>query len=169
MRTLLNVSRQDVRNEEIDLSFSAETILAELRRREPRRNVAISISPDLKVRGDPHLIHIALSNLLGNAWKYSAKTPDARIEFGAVEIDGKKVFVVRDNGAGFNIDHADRLFEPFRRLHSDSEFPGTGIGLAIVKRVVEKHGGLVWGRGEPGKGAAFHFALSIDKKNAPED
>ena len=164
MLTLLNISRQEVCREEIDLSFSAQTILGELRRKEPQRKVAILISPDLKVRGDPRLIHIALSNLLGNAWKYSAKTTDARIEFDATEIDGKKVFIVRDNGAGFNMDHADRLFEPFRRLHSDSEFPGTGIGLAIVKLVVEKHGGLVWGHGEPGKGAAFHFALSLDKK-----
>jgi PAS domain S-box-containing protein len=169
MLTLSNISRQEIRREEIDLSFSAQTILDELSRKDPQRSVAILIAPDLKVHGDPGLIHIALSNLFGNAWKYSSKTPNARIEFEATQSGETKVYIVRDNGAGFNMDHADGLFEPFRRLHSDSEFQGTGVGLAIVKRVIEKHGGLIWARSEPGKGAAFHFALSIDKNRAFDD
>lgn len=101
-----------------------------------------------------------------NAFKYSSKTPDAKIEFGSTEKEGQKIYYVRDNGAGFNMNYANKLFEPFRRLHSDREFSGTGIGLAIVKRVVEKHGGTIWAQSEPGKGATFYFTLSnyADKK-----
>jgi len=130
-----------------------------LRQADPANAVEVDIARDLKTRGDSHLMSIALSNLIGNAWKYSSKTPGAKIKFGSTEKEGQKIYYIRDNGAGFNMNYADKLFEPFRRLHSDREFSGTGIGLAIVRRVIEKHRGTIWAESETGKGATFYFTL----------
>lgn len=164
---LSKISRQEVISKEIDLSVIAETAVATLRQADPANTIKVVIARNLKTHGDSHLMSIALSNLLGNAWKYSSKTPGAKIEFGSIEKGGQKTYYVRDNGAGFNMKYANKLFEPFLRLHSDREFPGTGIGLAIVKRVVEKHSGTIWAESEIGKGATFYFTLSNynDKKN----
>jgi PAS domain S-box-containing protein len=164
MLSLANISRQEMSLQEIDLSDIAETIVNTLRRAEPERKVDVGIAQEIKASGDARLMNIALSNLINNAWKYSSKTPDARIEFGAMEKDDEKVYFVRDNGAGFDMTQAHRLFAPFHRLHSESQFPGTGIGLAIVNRVILRHGGRIWGESEIGKGATFSFTLSFDKR-----
>ena len=114
---------------------------------------------ELKAYGDSRLMNIALSNLIGNAWKYSSKAANARIDFGTIEKNGKMLYYVRDNGAGFDMKHADKLFAPFQRLHSDSEFSGTGIGLAIVDRVIKRHDGKIWAEAKEGQGATFFFTV----------
>lgn len=163
MLSLSKVSRHEIMSQEINLSAIAEAIITALRHGEPANNVEVVIAQNIQCLGDSQLSEIALSNLIGNAWKYSSKKPDARIEFGTMEKDGQKVYYVRDNGAGFNMAYAAKLFEPFARLHSDGEFPGTGIGLAIVKRVIEKHKGNIWAESEIGKGATFYFTLLLTK------
>ena len=138
----------------------AEAVVAELRRQEPERMVGVVIAPAPSVRGDARLVRVVLENVLGNARKFSAEKPQARIEFGVqTEPDGTPVFVVRDNGAGFDMTYADKLFGAFQRLHRISEFPGTGIGLATVQRIIHRHGGRVWAESEVGRGATFYFTL----------
>jgi PAS domain S-box-containing protein len=159
MLSLAKISRDEMDPKEIDLSDVVESIVSELRQAEKDRNVEAIITKGLKAHCDARLMHIALSNLIGNAWKYSSKTPNAVIEFGAMEKNGENIFFVRDNGAGFDMAHAKKLFTPFQRLHSDSHFTGTGIGLAIVNKVILRHGGRIWGEGETGKGATFYFTL----------
>jgi len=146
---------------DVDLSATARSIADDLQRKEPGRGITFHIQPGLTCRADPGLIRIALEDLMGNAWKFTANTPDARIEFGMREEPGDgRVYFVRDNGAGFDMKYADRLFAPFQRLHSEEEFPGSGIGLAIVMRVIRRHGGRVWGEGEVGNGATFYFTIN---------
>jgi light-regulated signal transduction histidine kinase (bacteriophytochrome) len=135
----------------------ADAILDELAAADPGRRVQRAVQPDLVAEGDPDLLRIALANLLGNAWKFSAGRRTARIEVGRDGGDG--AFFVRDNGAGFDLAHAGRLFEPFQRLHSSEEFEGTGIGLALVLRIVQRHHGRVWAEAQPGQGATFRFTL----------
>ena len=159
MLRLAKISSQKIIHEEIDLSAIASSIINELYLTEPTRNVQVEIAQNIKTTGDSHLVKIALSNLFGNAWKYTSKTPDARVEFGALEKDCHSIFFLRDNGAGFNMKFAEKIFEPFVRMHSESEFSGTGIGLAIVKKVIEKHYGTIWCESEPGKGTTFYFEL----------
>jgi len=159
MLRLSKISRQKINHEEIDLSSIAASIINELYQTEPTRTIRVEIAQNIKTTGDPHLVKIALSNLFGNAWKYTSKTPDARIEFGAIEKDCQNIFFLRDNGAGFNMKFAEKIFEPFVRMHSESEFPGTGIGLAIVKKVIEKHYGTIWCESKPGEGTTFYFEL----------
>ena len=159
MLSLAKISRDEMDPKEIDLSDVVESIVSELRQAEKDRNVEAIITKGLKAHCDARLMHIALSNLIGNAWKYSSRTPYAVIEFGTVEKNEETVFFVRDNGAGFDMAHAKKLFTPFQRLHSDSHFTGTGIGLAIVNKVILRHGGRIWGEGETGKGATFYFTL----------
>ena len=159
MLVLSRIIRSEIRRENVDLSEMARGIAAELLLTEPGRLVEFAVAPDLVAACDPHLLKIALENLLGNAWKYSRKVPDARVEFGMVEHSGKKAFFVRDNGMGFDMKDADQLFKPFQRLQNAKEFPGTGIGLATVQRIVQRHGGEAWGEGESGKGATFYFTL----------
>jgi len=132
--SLAKISREEMHPKEIDLSAVAGSIVNELQQGEKRRKVEAVIAEGLRAYGDARLMHVALSNLIGNAWKYSSKTPDAVIEFGKMERNGEKVYYVRDNGAGFDDAHAKKLFKPFQRLHSESQFPGTGIGLAIVDK-----------------------------------
>jgi len=156
---LSTLSRSTIQREMIDFSSMGLLLATDLRQRDTHRSVEIIIQPDLFAVGDKRLLKIALENLFSNAWKYTSKTEKAVIEFGCQEQNGEKVFFVRDNGVGFPMHHAESLFIPFKRLHSGEEFPGHGIGLATVKRIVHGHGGRLWGEGEVGKGATFYFTL----------
>jgi light-regulated signal transduction histidine kinase (bacteriophytochrome) len=156
---LSRVTRAEMRREAVDLAELAEGIVAEIREREPQRPVAFTAAPGITANCDPRLIRVVVENLLANAWKFSAKNPSAEVTFERVEVNGQPAFVVRDNGAGFDMAFAGKLFGAFQRLHSDREFPGTGIGLATVQRVIRRHGGEVWAEGAVGRGAAFFFNL----------
>lgn len=156
---LSRVGRREMHVQEVNLSDLAVAVLRDLQNAEPARRVEVIITPELHGRGDERLLKIALENLLGNAWKFTSKTEKARIEFGRATKDGRAAFYVRDNGAGFDMTYADKLFTPFARLHSPSEFPGSGIGLAIVQRIINRHGGRLWAEGKPGAGATVWFAV----------
>ncbi|HXF49702.1 MAG TPA: PAS domain S-box protein [Verrucomicrobiae bacterium] len=157
---LSRVSRGEMRMETVDLSELAREVVSELQKQAPGRKVSFVIADNLKGNGDARLLRVALENLLGNAWKYTSKHPSARIEFGARrEPDGKTVFFVRDDGAGFDMAYAGKLFGAFQRLHTPSEFTGTGIGLATVQRIIHRHGGRVWAEGNVEEGATFYFTL----------
>ena len=157
--SLSRVSRSEMRVEEVDLSAAAESILTTLARREPGRSVRWAVAPGATARCDPRLIRIVLDNLIGNAWKFTSKVPEARIEFGTAREGGRAAFFVRDNGAGFDMEYAGKLFNPFQRLHAAGDFPGTGIGLAIVQRIIHRHGGTVRAEGKVNGGAMFLFTL----------
>jgi signal transduction histidine kinase/CheY-like chemotaxis protein len=157
---LARISRLELRVEQFDLSAVAAEVIARLRAQEPDRQVQVRIESGLQVDGDRGLLGVVLENLLSNAWKYSSKTAAAMIEFGAQSAaDGGRVFVITDNGAGFDSHYADKLFQPFQRLHRQDEFPGTGVGLATVKRIVTRHGGKLWAESVLGQGATFSFTL----------
>ncbi len=156
---LSRISRQEMQRREVNLSSIAASIVAELREVHRGRSVEVDIKEGLTANADPGVIEIVLSNLIGNAWKFTAKTEHASIEFGTVEQDGKIIYYVGDNGAGFDQKYAGKMFWPFHRLHSESEFEGTGIGLAIVDRIISRHGGKVWSEGVEGKGATIYFSL----------
>lgn len=156
MLRLSRASLHDMRSETVDLSEVARRELASLRESEPGREVQVEIEEGLLVTGDQGLLRSLIQNLLGNAWKFTGKTPGARIRLGK-EAEG--VYFVRDNGAGFPADKATRLFETFQRLHASSDFAGTGVGLAIARRIVERHGGRIWAEGSPGQGSVFRFTL----------
>jgi light-regulated signal transduction histidine kinase (bacteriophytochrome) len=160
---LSRVSRADLHNEQVNLSELAESIIQELRQAEPGRSPDIAVGKDMITTGDRGLLKVVLSNLLGNAWKYTSKTENARIEFGCVNRDGIVVYFVRDNGAGFDSTYAHKLFEPFQRLHRESDFPGHGIGLATVRRIVWRHSGQVAAFGKVGHGSVFWFTLQKHK------
>lgn len=158
--SLSRISRQDFQREEVDLSDIARSVLDELARSEPRQSVSWYVQDGITARADRRLMNIALMNVLGNAWKYTGKTENAQIEFGTRSDEQKgAVYYVRDNGAGFDMDKAGSIFTPFRRLHSEREFSGTGIGLAIVERIVLRHDGEVWAESKPGKGTTLYFTL----------
>ena len=144
----------------VDISAIAGEIATQLMASEPQRVAQVRVSPRLEAMADPTLVHSLLDNLMRNAWKFSARSDITRIDVGARTISGETIFFVRDNGCGFDMASADRLFGPFQRLHRDDEYAGTGIGLTIVQRIVMRHGGRVWAFSEPGLGAAFHFTLS---------
>lgn len=156
---LSRISRQPMHTELLDLSVLAWEVIGDLQADAPERRVAWVIAPQAPAEGDPGLLRVLLQNLIGNAWKYSSRRNDARIEFGVAEKDGRTVYFVADNGVGFNMASAKNIFVAFQRLHSSLEFPGSGIGLATVARIVQRHGGEVWGEGRPGAGARFYFAL----------
>jgi len=156
---LSRVTRADLRDQEVDLSSLATLILSRLQESEPKRKVEIKVRPGVVITGDGQLLRIALENLLENAWKFSARQPESRIEFGVTHASGEPTYFVRDNGAGFDMTYVDRLFGPFQRLHPQGEFPGSGIGLATVQRIVHRHGGRVWAEGLVGQGATFQFTL----------
>ncbi len=157
---LSRMSRQEIQRTSINLSEIASSIIADLREAHPTRNVDVDIKEGLTAFADRGLIEVVLSNLLGNAWKFTGKTEHARIEFGTVEQDGKIIYYVRDNGAGFDQKYVGKIFWPFHRLHSGSAFEGTGIGLAIVDRIISRHGGKVWAEGIEKKGATIYFSLT---------
>jgi light-regulated signal transduction histidine kinase (bacteriophytochrome) len=190
---LSRISRKEMDRARINLSKLAAAVVSELRAADPGRKVEVSIAEGLTAYADQRLMEVALSNLLGNAWKFSSKTENARIEFGVMSretstssvesfgdlsgrpLDSQRslpskdliggtpnsglVYYVRDNGAGFDPKYAEKMFWPFQRLHSEQEFEGTGIGLAIVERIIRRHGGRVWAEGEAGKGATVYFTL----------
>jgi signal transduction histidine kinase len=156
---LSRITRSEINRREIDLSGLAHEIAAELQGSEPVRKVEWIIPPRLVCTGDPQLLKVALQNLLENAWKYTRTASHPQIEVGMIDHNGGRVFFVRDNGVGFDMKDAGRLFKPFQRLHGANEFPGTGIGLATVERIIHRHGGKIWGEGEEGKGATFFFTL----------
>ena len=157
---LSRVARQEMRQERVDLGRLASELLDELRRADAQRSVEVAIMPECIATGDSRLLRVLLQNLLENAWKYTAHQPAARIEFGGETLaTGETAYFVRDNGAGFDMQYAGRLFTPFQRLHSPKEYPGSGVGLATVARIVHRHGGRVWAEAEPKKGATFRFTL----------
>jgi PAS domain S-box-containing protein len=156
---LSRVTRGNLRRQEVDLSAMAQGMIEELRRTPPERAVAVTIQAGMQAFGDAGLLRVVLDNLLGNAWKFTRHAAAAQIEFGCRPRDGELVYCVRDNGAGFDAAYSRKLFQVFQRLHTDAEFEGTGIGLATVQRIVQRHGGRVWAEGEIGKGAAFYFTL----------
>jgi len=158
---LSHISRTDLRPAPVLLSTIALDFMNALRASNPRNVAEVIIMPELTASADEGLARILLENLLGNAWKFSSKNDLPRIEFGMMQTGGKSVFFVRDNGVGFDMSTAKQMFEPFKRLHSQKEFPGSGVGLAIVNRIVERHGGAIWAESEPGKGATFYFTLQF--------
>ncbi len=160
--TLLNFSqltRKEINRETVNLGKLAQTIALDLRLREPRRKVTLKIAEGGVVDGDAKLLRVVLDNLIGNAWKYSGKRAEAVIEFGILDEGREKVYFVRDNGVGFDMAYADKLFAAFERLHDSEEFEGIGIGLVTVQRIIQRHGGRIWAEGEVGKGATFYFTL----------
>lgn len=160
MLLLSKISRQEIEIVDLDLSELTRLTINELSSANPNRKVTVKIQNELKARADARLMSVTLGNLLGNAWKYTEKTAHPLIEFGAFEKDGRRIFFVKDNGVGFDMGQSDKLFEPFQRLHSEKEFKGTGVGLAIVERAIKRHGGKVWAEGEMGKGATIYFTLN---------
>jgi signal transduction histidine kinase len=156
---LARTTRTELRGRELDLSDMARSVVREILAAQPGWAVQFDIAPGLQAQGDPALLRTVLDNLLGNAAKFSAGQPGARVTFGAQQQDGLTVFVVQDNGVGFDMSHAARLFGAFQRLHPAGEFEGTGIGLANVQRIIQRHGGRVWAEGRPGQGASFYFTL----------
>jgi two-component system, sensor histidine kinase and response regulator len=155
---LSHVTGAELNYSPVDLSQMVNSIVTELREREPERTLSASVEPELQCVADPQLLRIALENLIGNAWKFTRAVADARIEFGTAP-DEPFTYFVRDNGAGFQSDLADEVFAPFRRLHSSAEFPGTGVGLSIVQRIVRRHGGRISATGAVGHGATFYLTL----------
>lgn len=165
---LSQAARRSLESRTFDLAAAAAGIMARLRDSDPGREVLFSApAGGLAVRGDQELLTEALENLLGNAWKFTAGAAAPAIELGAMEKNGEKVYYVRDNGSGFDMRNADKLFAPFHRLHSASEFPGSGIGLSIVRRVIERHGGQIWAEASAGAGAVFYFTLPAPPDAAP--
>ncbi|MBI5387455.1 MAG: GAF domain-containing protein [Verrucomicrobia bacterium] len=179
---LSRVTRAEMRREPVDLSALAGSILAGLRQHDRQRQVETVVAPGLTATGDPQLLRLVLENLLGNAWKFTSKRAQARIEFGrlagplpsagatSIAASGDApyngtVFFIRDNGAGFDMAHAAKLFGAFQRLHRPSEFPGTGVGLATVQRIIHRHGGRVWAEAAQDTGATFYFTLATNESN----
>jgi two-component system NtrC family sensor kinase len=161
---LARISRAPIGRHRVDLSQLAAIVLDELARRDPAREVVTAVAPGMMVAADGRLMRILLDNLLGNSWKFTARVGSARIEVGCEPAaDGEPVFFVRDNGAGFDMSQADRMFTPFQRLHHDAEFTGTGIGLATVRRIVERHGGKIWAEGSIGEGAKISFTVPANR------
>jgi light-regulated signal transduction histidine kinase (bacteriophytochrome) len=156
---LARVTRSEMVRVPVDLSMIGGKIIEELRRSDPQRILEIAITPGMITNADPNLMRLLLENLLDNAWKFTSCRKLAKIELGMAEKDGQKVYFVRDNGAGFDMAYADKLFGAFQRLHSAQEFPGTGIGLATVNRIVLRHGGKAWAEGKVDAGATVFFVL----------
>jgi PAS domain S-box-containing protein len=156
---LSRVTRREMRHEDVDLSALATTVIGDLTKAQPPRDIEVQIAAGLVGRGDAHLLRVLLENLLGNAWKFTGRQTAARVEFGAQREGDRLVYYVRDNGVGFDMTYAHKLFGAFQRLHAATEFPGTGIGLATVERIVHRHGGRVWAHSEIGQGATFFFTL----------
>ncbi len=161
MLNLSRVTRNEMVLQEIDLSGMAKDIAENLRGLQPERKVEFIIQPDIMVRGDEHLLRIALENLFNNAWKYTSKHLTARIEFGLRTFEQKQVCFVKDDGAGFDMKYAQKLFGAFQRMHTAEEFPGTGVGLATVQRIIHRHGGKIWAESEVEKGATFYFSIPV--------
>jgi light-regulated signal transduction histidine kinase (bacteriophytochrome) len=159
MLSLSSIGRHEMNRETVNISAIVLNYLQELKGMQPDRTVEFFIQDNVNVRADPRLIHLALENLLRNAWKFTSKKDITRIEFGTTIKENQTVFFIRDNGEGFDMQFAEKIFEPFKRVHAEKEFGGTGVGLSIVQRVINRHGGSVWAEGEVGMGATFYFTL----------
>ena len=157
---LSQLGRTSLRRQTIDLTKMADELWREIGTEDGTRSVRFSIQPHLHANGDERLLGIALRNLFENAWKFTAKAVNAEIDFGCIQLNGESTYFVKDNGAGFDMAHAEQLFAPFQRLHKEKEFEGSGIGLAIVQRIIHRHGGRIWAEGKPGQGATFFFTLA---------
>ncbi len=166
--SLARLAQQELLIEPVDMTALARACVDELRQQYPDHPVDCSIPEGIAVHADPRLMKSLLTNLLGNAWKYTSRSPNAAVELRCVPSAQTPVFSIRDNGAGFNLTHAERIFQPFHRLHSAAEFPGIGIGLATVARIVQRYGGKIWVESEPGKGAVFYFTLPAAAPSVPE-
>jgi PAS domain S-box-containing protein len=160
---LSRLSRAEMIFQQVDLSQIAQSLKEELTDSQPQRNVEFVISSGISVNGDRQLLTTALQNLFANSWKYTSKLHQSRIEFGVTEMQGETVYFIKDNGTGFNMQYSKNLFQPFQRFHSEEEYEGTGIGLAIVQRIIRRHGGKIWAESEKDKGAAFFFTLGSQK------
>jgi len=156
---LSRIARSEMHRERVNLTMVARETAEELQKTQPARRVEFIIADGVTAYGDPHLLRVGMENLLGNSWKFTGKNPAARIEFGATHGDGRAVYYIRDNGVGFDMAYADKLFGAFQRLHPNSEFEGTGIGLATVQRIIHRHNGRVWAEGKINEGATFYFSL----------
>jgi light-regulated signal transduction histidine kinase (bacteriophytochrome) len=164
---LSNMTRHELVLEQCDLTVLAKAVAAELKQKDPDRLVDWVIAEGLTAEGDTRLLRVVLENLFGNAWKFTAKRPRARIEFGALpQSNGARTYFVRDDGAGFDMSRATQLFSPFKRLHDQSQFRGTGIGLATVQRVIQRHRGRIWAEGAVDNGATFCFTLADETATA---
>jgi PAS domain S-box-containing protein len=159
MLNLSRITRADIARRQVDLSALVVERAKALQDSAPERNAKFDIPPGLTAEADPRLLGIALDNLLENAWKFTSRTPQTKIEFGQEQANGSRAYFVRDNGVGFEMKYADKLFDPFQRLHDNADFPGTGIGLATIQRIISKHGGEVWVNAKPNEGATFYFTL----------
>ena len=159
---MARINQVAMHTETVDMSTLAAEIINELRRRDPERRVMVEITPAMVVSGDRALLRIALEHLLGNAWKFTARQEEARITMDMFKREGECTYVIRDNGVGFDMAYAAKLFQPFQRLHTEAEFPGTGIGLALVQRIIRRHGGRIWAESTVGEGATFYFTLGED-------
>ncbi len=157
---LSRVTQSEFQSKKVSLSDLVKNIAGICRQNSPQQTVDLLIQEGVWVHGDANLLRIALTNLLENAWKFTGRVVHPRIEFGVIIKDGSSIYYIRDNGAGFDMTHADKLFGAFQRFHSSEEFPGTGIGLATVKRIIDRHGGQVWAESEMQKGTTFYFTLS---------
>lgn len=160
---LSRVAREPLRQHRVDLTEIARSVVRVLQRQVPDREITFDIQPRVRGVGDPRLLRGALENLLGNAVKFTRDAEVARVAFGVVRRQGERVYYVRDNGAGFDMAYASKLFVPFQRLHKQEEFVGTGVGLATVQRIVRRHGGRIWAEATPGEGAAFFFTLGEER------
>jgi light-regulated signal transduction histidine kinase (bacteriophytochrome) len=159
LQKLGRVARTDLQRQSVNLSVMAQVISLELKHAEPQRTVEFEIAQGVTGDADPRLVRLLLEILMGNAWKFSSHNPSGRIEFGVEERAGERVYLVRDDGVGFDGAYADKLFTVFHRLHRSDEFEGAGVGLAIARRIVQRHGGRIWAEGELGRGAVFYFTL----------
>ena len=162
---LSRVTRSEMTREEVNLSATVEKILQDLRGAHPERQVDWRITPQLKAVGDPQLLRVVLENLAENAWKFTEGRSPAKIEFDQTVHQGKEAFFIRDNGAGFNMVYAEKLFEAFQRLHDAKDYPGTGIGLATVQRIIHRHGGQIWAEAQVNRGATFYFTLGSQHRS----
>ena len=151
--------RLEIKTEQLDFTRLAHEVMNDIQQRDPSRKITLYIQDEMQVVADRALMRVVLDNLLGNAWKYTGKVPNPVISFGQMETTNKKIFYVRDNGAGFDSARAEKLFNPFQRFHTNQEFQGTGVGLATVRRILERHGGRIWAESKPGEGAAFYFTI----------
>jgi signal transduction histidine kinase len=159
LMTLAQQSRAPVNREKVELSALARETVEGLKINSGKRAVRVTIQEGMTAWADPNLMRVVLENLLSNAWKFTSKNPTAHIEFGSTVINGVSTFFVRDNGAGFDMKHVDRMFTPFERFHSEEEFQGTGIGLATVLRIINKHGGKIWPESVRNQGTTFYFTV----------
>lgn len=163
---LSRLSRGALNLARVDMSALVRGVVAELQKLHPEREVSILIGEGGEVVADPNLLKVALENLIGNAWKFTSKKSEPLIEFGTVAVGEEKAWFVRDNGAGFDMAYAEKLFQTFQRLHLEKEFPGTGIGLSLVQRIIRRHNGRIWAEGALGQGATFYFTLGSSDKGA---